>query len=277
MAAESPSEAALAALLELNDEVATTDGAPPFNDQALIDARRGTRVMLESPAGIALVTNAADADPEAELAIRPDHRRQGEGSALAQRVRDHFAALGTDGFKAWAHGDHPGAAAIAERMGMRKSRELLQLRASVPADAQVPGDVRAFTAADAEAWVLANAQAFASHPEQGKLTLDDLADRRAEDWHSDDNLLLHESDGAIDAFTWLKPQGDVIELYAVGVVPDAQGRGLGSLMMQATFGRMRELGGETAHLYVEGDNTPALELYRKGGFTRWAIDVQYST
>lgn len=277
MVAETPSEAALARLISLGEEVARVDGAPPFNDQALIEARRGERIMLESEAGIALVTASASAEPEAELAVDPQRRGKGEGTALAQRIRAHFASLGTDGFKAWAHGDHPAAAAIAARMGMRKTRELLQLRASVPADAQVPQEVRPFTEADAEGWVRANASAFAAHPEQGQLTLADLADRRGEAWHSDDNLLLHESDGEIDAFTWLKPQGDVIELYAVGVVPEAQGKGLGSLMMRATFGRMRELGGTTAHLYVEGDNTPALELYRKGGFTQWAIDVQYSS
>lgn len=259
-------------LLEVHEAAAAADGAPPFNDQALIEARRGERRILTAEHGVALVT-VGQSHGEAELAVLPDHRRQGVGGELAARVSEHFA---DSPWSAWAHGDHPGAAALAARLHLRKTRELLQLRASVPADAAVPAEVRPFTESDAEAWVRANASAFADHPEQGKLTLDDLADRRGESWHSDENLLVHDSDGVIDAFAWLKPQDGFIELYAVGVIPEAQGKGLGSLMMRATFGRMRELGGDIAHLYVEGDNEPALELYRKGGFSRWAIDVQYS-
>lgn len=259
----------VAGLAALGAAVAEHDGAPPFNDQALIEARRGERTILAGEGGMALIS-----DTEAELAIWPEHRGRGLGRALAERVRTHF---GDRDWSAWAHGDHPGAAAIAADLGMRRTRELLQLRAPVPTDAAVPASVRAFTDADADAWIRLNAAAFAGHPEQGGLTAADLADRRAQDWHDDANLLLHETDGELDASTWVKPQDGFIELYAVGVAPDAQGRGLGRLMMDATFGRMRELGAEIAHLYVEGDNTPALELYRRHGFQRWAIDVQYSS
>ncbi|MGO1391733.1 mycothiol synthase [Agrococcus casei] len=269
---QAPHQADLQRLLDLNAAVADHDGAPPFNDQALIEARRGERTMLTTERGVALVAPAG----EAELAVWPNARGAGGGHKLAKLVAQHFETLGVTAWSVWAHGDHPAARAIAERMSMTKTRELLQLRAPVPADAEVPEEVRPFTDGDAEAWVDANSRAFAGHPEQGRLTLGDLADRRRESWHSDDNLLLHTTGGEIDAFTWLKPQPDYVELYAVGVVPEAQGRGLGSLMMRATFGRMRELGAELAHLYVEGDNTPALELYRRGGFERWAIDVQYS-
>ncbi|WFR67217.1 hypothetical protein P9139_00775 [Curtobacterium flaccumfaciens] len=31
-----------------------------------------------------------------------------------------------------------------------------------------------------------------------------------------------------------------------------------------------------AALYVEGDNEPALALYRRSGFAQYAIDVQYA-
>lgn len=259
----------LAALEELNSAVAEHDGAPPFNDQALIEARRGEREIIVGAGGLALVS-----DREAELAVWPDQRGSGHGLALAEIVRERFAGRS---WQAWAHGDHPAAAAIAKRLGLRRTRELLQLRASVPADAAVPASVRPFTDADVEPWLRLNAAAFADHPEQGSLTAADLADRRAQDWHSDANLLLHETDGELDASTWLKPQDGFVELYAVGVAPSAQGRGLGRLMMDATFGRMRELGADIAHLYVEGDNTAALELYRRFDFTRWAIDVQYSS
>ena len=259
----------LAEVEALSAAAAAHDGAPPFNDQALVEVRRGERRILRAEGGLAVVS-----DSEAELAIWPEHRGRGLGLALAMVVREHFADRA---WSAWAHGDHAAARAIAAKLSMRRTRELLQLRAPVPAEAAVPASVRPFTDADADAWLRLNAAAFADHPEQGSLTATDLADRRAAPWHDDANLLLHETGGELDASTWLKPQPDYVELYAVGVSPSAQGRGLGRLMMEATFGRMRELGAQTAHLYVEGDNTPALELYRRHGFTPWAIDVQYSS
>lgn len=257
-------------LESLGQSVQNHDGTPPFNDQALIEARRGEREILTGDGGLALV-----AEGEAELAVWPDKRGLGHGRALVTLIADHF---GDRSWSAWAHGDHPAAAKLAEEFGLRRTRELLQLRASVPADAAVPDAVRTFRDDDQDAWLAVNSAAFATHPEQGSITAGDLSDRRGADWHSDENLLVHETDGVIDAFTWLKPQGEgIVELYAIGVSPGAQGRGLGRLLMDATFGRMRELGAHTAHLYVEGDNTPALELYERFGFTRWAIDVQYST
>lgn len=245
------------------------DGAPPFNDQALIEARRGERDVVETEGGIAVMS-----ETEVELAVWPERRGKGFGRELASLVADRFEGRA---WSAWAHGDHPAAARLAEEFGLRRTRELLQLRAGIPADAAVPDAVRTFSDDDEDAWLRVNAAAFANHPEQGSLTAGDLADRRGSDWHSDSNLLLHETHGELDAFTWLKPQEEgVVELYAIGVWPTAQGRGLGRVMMDATFGRMRELGADTAHLYVEGDNRPALELYKRFGFERWAIDVQYS-
>ena len=259
----------VAELESLGKAVRNHDGTPPFNDQALIEARRGERRILTGEGGLALVSES-----EAEFAVWPDRRGQGYGRALASLVAGHF---GDEDWAAWAHGDHPAAAKLASEFGLRRTRELLQLRATVSESAVVPDAVRPFEDDDQEGWLEANAAAFADHPEQGSITAGDLADRRSAEWHSDANLLLHETDGVVDAFTWLKPQGaSIVELYAIGVSPDAQGRGLGRLMMDATFGRMRELGADTAHLYVEGDNEPALELYKRFGFTRWAIDVQYS-
>ncbi len=99
----------------------------------------------------------------------------------------------------------------------------------------------------------------------------------AEPWHDDANLVVADGpDGeGLDAFAWVKPDGDVAELYVLGVSPRRQGAGLGRRMLAAAFARMRALGATTAHLYVEGDNTPALALYERAGFERWAIDVRW--
>ncbi|WP_072312659.1 mycothiol synthase [Agrococcus sp. Marseille-P2731] len=252
------------------------DGVPPFNDQALVELRRGARCAIGDAEALAVVS---DAEREVELAVHPAHRRRGLGSALAARVTDELGEL-----EAWAHGDLPGARAIAERLGMRRVRTLLQLRAPVPPAGErsdrLPDGTRAFERADASALLALNAAAFASHPEQGRMSADDLASRLAEPWHDDANLVVAPGDHGLDAFTWVKPatgegEGDVAELYVLGVSPERQGAGLGRRMLEATFVRMRAVGATTAHLYVEGDNDAALALYRRAGFEQWAIDVRW--
>lgn len=251
---------------------AAHDGVPPFNDQALVELERGERRTIGDAVALAIVS---DRDREVELAVAPDARGQGKGLALARRVA---AELG--GFEAWSHGDLPAARAIAEALGMARVRTLLQLRAPVPAAPgdgpdRLPDGVRRFEPGDASALLALNAVAFADHPEQGRMSADDLAARMAEPWHDDANLVVVDGDEGLDAFAWVKPDGDVAELYVLGVSPARQGAGLGRRMLAAVFVRMRALGATTAHLYVEGDNTPALALYERAGFERWAIDVRW--
>lgn len=273
---------------------AAAGDAPPFNDQALVELRRGERRVVGDGRALAVIgggvprqTAATEGEPaagaaaqvelpEVELAVHPEHRGRGLGTALVARLAEELG-----GFEAWAHGDHPAAAAIAAALPAERVRTLLQLRAPVPAEAagdRLPGGVRAFEPEDASALLALNAAAFASHPEQGRMSAADLADRRAEGWHDDANLLVLPGDDGLDAFTWVKPDPAdpaIAELYVLGVSPSRQGAGLGRTMLDATFARMRALGATTAHLYVEGDNDPALALYRRAGFTRWAIDVRY--
>lgn len=255
-------------LEELVERCVAVDGLSPVNDQALLEVRRGERDVVRVDAGMAVV--ARGARPEVELAVDPDERGAGIGSRLADRIAEQHP-----GFEAWAHGDLPASRAIAERMGLERVRTLLQLRAPVPADAERDPRVRDFTVADSDAWVALNAAAFADHPEQGSLTRDDLDARRAEDWHDDANLMLVDGDDGLVGSAWIKPAGDVAELYAIGIDPSAQGQGLGSMLLRATFARMRELGFDTAHLYVEGDSTAALGLYRSRGFTDFRVDVRW--
>jgi mycothiol synthase len=250
------------------------DGARPFNDQALIELRRGERRAIGDATALAVVS---DAEHEVELAVHPEHRGRGLGTALAGRVADELGA-----FDAWAHGDHPAARAIARRMGASQVRTLLQLRAPVPAATdgdRLPDGVRAFEPDDASALLALNAAAFAAHPEQGRMSAADLAARMAEPWHDAANLVVLPGDDGLDGFAWVKPDADsggaVAELYVLGVSPARQGAGIGRRMLEAAFVRMRASGATTAHLYVEGDNAPALALYQRAGFAKWAIDVRW--
>lgn len=61
----------------------------------------------------------------------------------------------------------------------------------------------------------------------------------------------------------------------VGVVPEAQGRGLGRLLTVAGIRHLQRQGVDAVMLYVDADNAPAVNLYRALGFSRWDTDVMY--
>src|SRR5690606_41171331 len=100
----------------------------------------------------------------------------------------------------WAHGDHPGAAALAAEFGFTRARVLLQLRRSLTeplADPVLPPGVRLRTfrpGRDEQPWLALNARAFADHPEQGRWTERDLRAPMAEPWLDPAGVLLPEQE-----------------------------------------------------------------------------------
>jgi mycothiol synthase len=263
-----------------------TDGTPPFSDGALVELARGSRRELWLEDAAALTTGTS-----AEFVVDPDARRRGQGTRMLEALlRDAASAANASdaaagepaGLLVWAHGDHPGARALAARFGLERVRELLHLAGPVPdatANAsQQSATVRAFGNSDADAWVALNARAFSEHPEQGAVSRADFDVLRAEPWFDPDDLLLLEADGRLVGSCWLKIDGPVPEegeFYVVAVDPDHQGEGWGRALIEAGMSRLAHRGIRTAHLYVEGDNAPALALYRSFGFAQRSIDVQY--
>lgn len=282
-----PSPETARSALALADRARAVDGPAAFNEQTrlTLGADDGPRVLLvpgtgDEPVGAAVVARGDDG-VEAELVVDPEHRRRGVGRALLDAV---LAEAGASPVSVWAHGDHPGARALAAATGLDRARELLQLRASV-AEARAGLGARPLpegltlassTPDDADDWVALNARAFASHPEQGRMTRRDLDDRMAEPWGDPTTLLLaRDADGRLAGFHWLKVDGDEAEVYVLGVDPDLAARGLGSALLAAGLDLLAERGHEEVDLYVEADNAPALALYRRAAFRDAAVDVQY--
>ncbi|OIH98023.1 MULTISPECIES: mycothiol synthase [unclassified Curtobacterium] len=261
------------------DRFVVPDEAPPFSDQTLVDVRAGRATVLGDERGVAVVR-----DGELELVVAQEARGRGLGTALVEQA----LALGGGAAAprlAWAHGDHPAARSLAARSGWTAVRTLLQLHAPIASDAPDPAvpdgySLAAFRAgdpADEADWLALNAAAFAHHPEQGRMTLDDLHAREADAWFDgDDLLLLRDAAGRLAGSCWLKVEDGIGEFYAVAVRPDLQGQRLGGVLMRAGTARLTGRGLTAAALYVEGDNEPALALYRRAGFTQHAIDVQYA-
>jgi mycothiol synthase len=260
----------------LAERATRADGQPPFSDQSLIDLGEGHRelIALGTDAAAIVTPDAA----EAEFVVDPGARRRGLGEQLLTTLLERSGGT----LRVWAHGDHPAARILAARHGLEPVRTLLQLRAALrdarPAARSSRTEVAAFRPGiDDAAWLAVNAAAFASHPEQGRLTQNDLDARKAEEWFEPlDFLLLRDGDELI-GFCWLKVEGDIGEFYAVGIAPHRQGEGLGRVLVEAGFARLAARGIRTASLYVEADNEPALRLYRSFGFGNYTVDVQYAS
>lgn len=270
------------------------DGVSPLNDQVRLDLGRGglseVRHLLATTAsgevtGYAHLRWADGAPVSAHLAVDPAHRRQGVGTALARRA---IGDVAPEPLRVWAHGDGNAAAALAGELGFRRARELWQMRrpldVSLP-EATYPDDVvvRTFEMGrDEQAWVRVNQDAFATHPEQGQLTVADVRQRTQQPWFDPAGFFLAERADDLLGFHWTKvhPAGEMSELpigevYAVGVAPRAQGLGLGKALTATGLLHLRERGLSQVLLYVEADNAAGVALYNRLGFTRYAADVMY--
>ncbi|GGF43891.1 hypothetical protein GCM10011519_17150 [Marmoricola endophyticus] len=231
------------------------------------------------PAGFALRVGA-----DLDVIVHPDARGTGVGTTLARAALEGVSTA----VEAWSHSDHPAAGRIADRVGLARERELWVMQR--PLDATLPAVdppasyvVRAFRDGDEEGVLEVNSLAFAQHPEQGHLTLDDFRERQAEDWFDPAGLLLAvaaDDESRVLGFHWTKVHdegGDRFgEVYVVAVDPRSAGSGIGTVLTNAGLAHLRERGLDRVILYVEGDNTPAITVYDRAGFTQARVEAQYA-
>jgi ribosomal-protein-alanine N-acetyltransferase len=69
------------------------------------------------------------------------------------------------------------------------------------------------------------------------------------------------------AYAGLWFDGDVAQVMTIGVVPSAQRRGIGRMLLGALVDHARHLGASAVLLEVRVDNEPAIALYGSMGFT----------
>jgi mycothiol synthase len=285
----------VAAVLHLAGAASAADGVAPLSEQSLLRLEHphpGIRHALkrdgangEKLVGYAqLEVQDEPAVPAvAELFVAPASRRQGAGHQLVTSLRS--AASGV--LQVWAHGDHPAAAALATSLDYARSRVLLQLRRPLSAALPEPRPlddvtIRTFVPGqDEQAWLAVNSAAFASHPEQGRWTLEDLQQRETSDWFDPAGFFLAERSGELLGFHWTKVHREetppIGEVYVVGVRPENSGQGLGPVLTLIGLRYLRSLALTDVLLYVDEDNVPAMKTYERLGFDRYATDVLYES
>jgi len=277
------------------------DGTAPLSEHVLLHLRHGG----DADAAHLLAREADDlvgfahldlTDPVAggagELVVHPAHRRAGLGTRIVQALLDRTAQAGAPAasrLRLWAHGEHPGAVALAHSLGFTQARVLWQMRRSLLAPLAEPHlpegvGLRPFVVgADEPEFLRVNNAAFDWHPEQGGWDLEQVKLREAEPWFDPQGFLLAvDADNRLLGFHWTKVHGEgahshepIGEVYVLGVDPSARGLRLGAALTLAGLRHLRDRGLRQVMLYVEADNAAAVRLYSDLGFTRWDTDVSY--
>jgi mycothiol synthase len=260
---------------DVRRDSAVADGADPLDEAGRMalagTGLDGATLWVHGEDGFALLRGHG-----LDLAVRPDARGAGVGTALARAA----LADAPGDVTAWSHVDHPAARAIAGRVGLSADRELWVMRRDAsPVDVPAVDGVRirGYRPDDAEEVVRVNAAAFASHPEQGSMDAGNLAERMAEPWFDPVGLLVADAGDGLLGFHWTKQHSPELgEVYVVAVDPAAQGGGLGRALTAAGLAHLASLGVAEIILYVESDNAPAIATYSHLGFSHTETHVQYS-
>jgi mycothiol synthase len=284
------------------------DGTAPLSEHVLMHLDHGGDVealhlLARDDAGALVAFAHLDAtDPVAggagELVVHPGARRRGIGDRVVQSLLDRIADAGSPAggrLRLWAHGEHPGAAAIAQRHGVTRARVLWQMRRSLLAPLAAPTfpdgvQLRPFVPGEDEPEFLrVNNAAFDWHPEQGGWDVDQMKLREAEPWFDPAGFLLAvDGGGHLLGFHWTKVHGaeggghsgghshePIGEVYVLGVDPRARGMHLGKALTLAGLRHLRDRGLRQVMLYVEADNEAAIRVYEGLQFTHWDTDVSY--
>ncbi|MBM7051884.1 mycothiol synthase [Rothia sp. ZJ1223] len=303
-------------------DVTAHDGTSPFSEQTLVTLRR----CAQDDTGVARLFTVTDDRGQilgAWVVVTPTQESPGiiEGAAhpaqrgcgIASQITDFiFTKVLTQNdlaqYTAWVHQvqkDDDGslqdiAAYLTKKHGLAPVRELHKMALELTDDSvhtirvahentQLPPGVTLRTFAgdsDELAWLTLNAAAFADHPEQGKLTRDDLTERINSNWYQAEGFFIAEAPNGLAGYHWTKipvpaaesPEGEV---YAVGVSPAWQGKKLGKALTLAGIDYLTRASAPTGEklsrivLYVDAENLPAMGLYRSLGFTDLSVDRMY--
>jgi len=294
------------AVRALVDAVTAADGFGPLSEHVMLHlpggGDTGVRHLLvrkgDQLVGYAHLDGTdAVAGSSAELAVHPSARRAGVGRSLVASLLEQSP----DGrLRLWAHGDHPGAGALAMSMGFTRSRVLWQMRRELGASASALPEVtlpdgveiRSFEVdQDEQAWTATNNAAFVDHPDQGRWGVEEVRLREQEAWFDPKGFFLAFRADRLVGFHWTKVHGStaamhpkahghdhpaVGEVYIVGVDPSEQGRGLGPALTLLGLHHLQDLGLDSVLLYVDEANTNAIRVYERLGFSRYATDVCWS-
>jgi mycothiol synthase len=293
----------IASVSELLDAAARADGRRPLSDHLYLDLVNGgldgfagflaSEPGHDHPVAYAQISRGNDAHAF-ELVIHPHHRYEMAtiGPELIEAALDVVAADGGGRVNWWVFEPTSAHTALADDANLVQGRTLYQMRRSLPTGMPVGITTRSFVpGGDDDEWLRVNNHAFADHGEQGGWTIDTFCQRQQEPWFDVDGFRVLDaatlavtprtdgsaSDGTdagrMAGFCWTKvhpateDEQALGEIYVIAVDPDFHGRGLGAQLTLAGLDHLAGEGIEVGMLYVDADNTAAVRMYQRLGFT----------
>jgi mycothiol synthase len=267
-------EADIAAISSLLEAATVADGHRALGEHQWLDLVQGGRegfagfVARESGRerviAYAQISRGKDANWAVEYVVHPRWRATTGAELQTELLSTALRVIESQGgghVHLWVPKPGPIDDAVAEAVGMRRGRDLVQMRRALPITEESAAiSVRPFRPGEDElAWLEVNNRAFRGHPEQGSWDLATIQERERQPWFDPRGFLLHERDGRLAGFCWTKVHG------------------LGRQLVLAGLASLYERGVTTGMLYVDHDNVAARRLYFSLGFVDDHTDRAYVT
>jgi mycothiol synthase len=286
----------IASVSELLDAAARADGRRPLSDHLYLDLVNGgldgfagflaSEPGHDHPVAYAQISRGNDAHAF-ELVIHPHHRYEMAtiGPELIEAALEVVASDGGGRVNWWVFEPTSAHTALADDASLVQGRTLHQMRRRLPTGESVTISTRSFVPGDDDAeWLRVNNQAFSDHGEQGGWTIDTFCQRRQEPWFDVNGFRVLDAaavpgvagsphEHRMAGFCWTKVHpatGDeqpLGEIYVIAVDPEFHGRGLGAQLTLAGLEHLAGEGIDIGMLYVDADNTAAVTMYQRLGFS----------
>jgi len=201
------------------------------------------------------------------IAVDPDHRRRGHADNLLRSALEQARREGSSVLQSVVDGRWASGRSFAATRGFRAlvHNLLLERDRSPVGDQTVPDGVElrkyqsgdevslarihnVAMARDAE-FNLESRESFAAHAKHANVTI----------WVAAMHLTV--------GYCFLELRGDRGYVHEIAVLPEWTGRGIGSALLARAIASLQASGATTTVLGVEEDNTTALHLYTRFGFS----------
>ena len=236
-------------------------------------AEREGEIVAWGSAGLTVWTSKPG-QSEVMVFVHPDHRKQGIGSQLAERLHQHLTEVGAIRVRTFVH---PDGLEFARNRGYDGARQMhfagVELT-SLPEQPATPDGIEVVAFGEVDPRAAYTGDTIASLDEPGDSPMDSMEyDRWVEEiWNSpslDKSLSVAAMAGdEMASFTLVETDGDRMWSGMTGTVPAYRGRGLAKLVKSVALRRAAAAGITSAYTSNDDENGPMLAINNWLGYRR---------
>ncbi|MEV6269534.1 GNAT family N-acetyltransferase [Kribbella sp. NPDC051936] len=237
-------------------------------------ADREGEIVAWASAGINVWTSQPG-QAHLSIYVHPDHRKQGIGSELAERLHQHLTEVGAVRVRSFVQ---PDGLEFARNLGYDGTRQMhfagLDLTAHLPEQPETPAGIElvALDSVDPRTAYTADTIASLDEPSDSPLDSVDYDQWLEEVWNSpsvDRSLSVGAMAGEeMAAFTVVETAGDRMWSGMTGTVPAYRGTGLAKLVKSVALRRAAAAGITSAYTSNDDENGPMLAVNNWLGYRR---------